>query len=257
MSSKSEKVDSGSGAIDNTMCDADEFDFEPVAAPLIKIKTRSKGKQYELHSSYNNIQDAEQVLSGDLLDSQWYLHKTTSTAKGSTRWYKCKQGSRSKGEQCPKTVQVVCNTTTEKVTILYSSEEHHHNAREGEVKHGIDPLAQLKIAEYESLGLKPAQMLIQLRQVTTRIPTQLQLNNFLKDLRKKDDGELESKICLNDFKYFYDKHKEIPENPDQMFAADLFIEVKLEQGEMTRIFRIFLTTKRLLSFTNYVSVIFY
>ena len=45
MSTKSENVDSGSGAIDNTINDADEFDFEPVAAPLVKIKTRSKRKQ--------------------------------------------------------------------------------------------------------------------------------------------------------------------------------------------------------------------
>ena len=67
--------------------------------------------------------------------------------------------------------------------------------------------AKLKIAEYDSLGFKTAQMLIQLRQVTTLIPTQIQLNNFLKDRRKKDDGELGSKICLNDFRSFYDKHK--------------------------------------------------
>ena len=98
----------------------------------------------------------------------------------------------------------------------------------------------MKVSDWNQLKL-----FIQLRQVTTQIPTQLQLNNFLKDLRKKEDGELGSKICLNDFKSFNDKHKEIPENPDQMFAADLFTEVKLEKGEMTRIFRIFLTTKRL------------
>ena len=97
-------------------------------------------------------------------------------------------------------------------------------------------------------------MLIQLRKETTKIPTQLQLNNYLKDLRKNLDGQLETKVCLNDFIEFHQRHKEIPEDSDQMFVGNCEVEVINEEGEMIRLFRIFLTTKRLLTFTNYVSL---
>ena len=83
----------------------------------------------------------------------------------------------------------------------------------------------IKIKQYEELGLKPAQMLIQLRKDTTKIPSQLQLNNYLKDLRKNLDGQLGTKIRLNDFIYFHQRRKEILEDPDQMFVENCEVNV--------------------------------
>ena len=48
-------------------------------------------------------------------------------------------------------------------------------------------------------------------------------------------------------------HKDVPDKPDQMFVPDCFTEVVNENGNMVLLFRIFLSTKRLLEFTKYVS----
>ena len=134
-------------------------------------------------------------------------------------------------EGCPKIVQLIIN------------------------QYGITAIVQAKIIEYETYGLKPAQMLVQLRRVADQLPTKLQLSNFLRFHRNKSSNLSSNgtQICLQDFLDFYEKNNIIPENPDRMFVADCFAEAVMEKSFLVQIFRIFFTTKRLLSFTQYVS----
>ena len=111
------------------------------------------------------------------------------------------------------------------------------------------------IREYEKLNIKPAAILIALREKIDDLPTKMQVNNYLKTLRNKKelDGRLGNLSCLEDFLELFAANKEIPEDPDQMFVADCWTEIKLLNSDIVKKFRIFFTTKRLLSFTKYVS----
>ena len=144
------------------------------------------------------------------------------------------------------------NQAIEGCTILYSDDEHVHV--EGRVLTvGIDDKTKEKIAELEALNLKPAQILIQLRNFATKIPSLLQLNNLektKKEIRKNKNGT--TNMTLQGIVDFYEKHKAIPDDPDQVYASDCWTKVVNEKGEIIRLFRIFLTTKRLLTFTEYV-----
>ena len=76
------------------------------------------------------------------------------------------------------------STLYRSTTVESAYKRYHKLLEEGQLKFGIDPETKLKIKQYEELGLKPAQMLIQLRKETNKIPTQLQLNNYLHALVK-------------------------------------------------------------------------
>ena len=234
--------------LDDTLNDCDG-DFE-AETPLIKKKSR---KVYEFYKTYDSLEIAKQELNEGLFDSVWYLHKKNVTVKGQTLFFHCKKGSRNKGESCPKVVQLIVNESTSRCTMMQSVDEHFHKERKN--PHGISAIVQTKIIEFESYGLKPAQMLVQLRRVADQLPTKLQLSNFLQFHRNKSSNVCSNgtQICLQDFIDFYEKNNKIPEDLDKMFVADCFVEAIIENGCLVQIFRIFFSTKRLLSFTKYVS----
>ena len=206
-----------------------------------------------MHKPYVSLEEAQNDLENGLFDSHWYINKKNTTVKGQTIFYKCKKGSRVKGEGCPKVVQLIINESTGTCTLMHSTDDHRHN--ESRTPHGISLIVQTKIIEFESYGLKPAQMLVQLRRFADVLPTKLQLSNFLKFHRSKSSTVTSNstQICLQDFLDFYDKNKEIPDDDDKMFVSDCFVEAVMENESLVQIFRIFFTTKRLLTFTRHVS----
>ena len=111
------------------------------------------------------------------------MHKKNTTTKGQTLFFHCKRGSRNKGGGCPKIVQLIINESTNRCTMMQSVDEHYHKERKNQ--HGITAIVQAKIIEYETYGLKPVQMLVQLRRVADQLPTKLQLSNFLRFHRNR------------------------------------------------------------------------
>ena len=109
------------------------------------------------------------------------------------------------------------------------------------------------------MGLKPSEMLRKLRtDAPMHIPTIRQLNNYLKELRKGLEGELGTKICLNDFVKIHEENRAIPDDPDQMFVGACYTyssekNIDPVTKKLVQKARIFLKTKRLMSFTNDVS----
>jgi len=55
----------------------------------------------------------------------------------------------------------------------------------------------------------------------------------------------------------YNDHKALPESLDQMFVSNCFCEAATINGEMVRTFRIFFTTRCLLSFVTHVTKLLY
>ena len=104
---------------------------------------------------------------------------------------------------------------------------------------------QAKIIEYDSFVLKPAQMLIQLRRVADNLPTKTQLSNFLNFHRNKIEsiGSSSTQIALNDYKAMHENHKNVPDNVDELFIPDVYVNALIENGKLMTEFRIFFTTK--------------
>ena len=66
------------------------------------------------------------------------------------------------------------------------------------------------------------EILRQLRDETTELPTIRHLNNYLKELRRNLEGQLGTKICLQDFETIYNENNTVPEDLDQMFVPAFF-----------------------------------
>ena len=206
-------------------------------------------KDILIYHDNDNEDSAHEIIAAGFGDGFNYIpYKKLKNRLGSIQWYRCIHSV-----ECPK-VQLKRNTITNTYSIVRNEEDHYHSETlvpGTSLRYGIDEGTKELIQEYERLSLKPATMLRSLRDKTNRIPTVQQLNNFLKSLRNKRDdiGVTGSRMCLNDFLYLQKEFGDIPENPDSMFVSDCFCEATTVNGEMIRTFRIFFTTKRLLSFT--------
>ena len=219
-------------------------------------KIRRTRKEYEFYKNYSSIELAKAEIQEGLFESYWFVHKTITTVKGQTLYYHCKGGSRAKGHGCPKVVQLITIESNGSATITQSQDDHIHS--EEKQQQGLTSTVQQKVIEFESYGLKPAQILIQLRKFADVMPTKLQLSNFLNVHRKKSNhlSQNGTQICLNDILNFYENNKVAPSDPDKMFVADCYVDAVMENDELVHIFRIFFTTTRLLSLTKFVSYFF-
>ena len=190
------------------------------------------------------------------LGYKWKLVRQLPSSSGSTSLYGCVVRG------CQILLQLKTNTISDISTIFISSGEHIHDQQNRPTGNlfGIDnKINKTIIIEYERINLKPSVMLRRLRDdipLTLTIPSERQLNNFLKVYRTKKElgGNLGNWICLNDFLEIYESNKQIPINPDQMYVAGCITSVTNENNELERNFRIFFTTKRLLEFTKYVRI---
>jgi hypothetical protein len=106
-------------------------------------------------------------------------------------------------------VQLVFNEFTGKCIIIESQDQYRHKA--DKIKHGLTPILKAKLIEFEELGLKPAQMLVNLRKFAEILPSKLQLNT---------NG---TQIFLQNFCDFYENNKEVPEDSDKMFVAYYYV----------------------------------
>ena len=93
----------------------------------------------------------------------------------------------------------------------------------------------------------PSLMLIKLREEGLEPPEKSQLTNYLKQIRSEKSITRGNSINLTQLKQWADERRTIPESMDKVFVAN-FEYIALP----TKKFKIFLTTKRLLSLTQKV-----
>jgi hypothetical protein len=84
-----------------------------------------------------------------------------------------------------------------------------------------------------------------LRDLGYEQPKMTQLRNFLRSIRNKNTGGIH--ISLNDLKIWATERSEIPDDLDKVFVSAFEYKSIPEQK-----FRIFLTTKRLIGYTQHV-----
>ena len=86
----------------------------------------------------------------------------------------------------------------------------------------------------------PEAMITHLTRLSIEPPPKTQISNFLKIIRKK--RKITPNTTLNHFKNGCEKHATIPSDEDEVFVGSFELNALSEQ-----LFRVFLTTKRLLS----------
>jgi len=75
------------------------------------------------------------------------------------------------------------------------------------------------------MRVKPATMLIALRENDIQLPTVIQLNNYLKRLGSKKDGTgNHGTITLDNLIKFYEENREVTEDEDKMFVVDCYCQ---------------------------------
>jgi hypothetical protein len=210
------------------------------------IKKRGKAKNYDNVCSFKSLAIAEKALFSNFLDSSWVHKNTTDSLEGEKRWYHCKI------KQCPVVCQLILiKDSLSRVTLLMSDDRHsHENIDNEKMNYGIDPNTKEKINELIGLNCKPAKILIELRKQEFIVPTQVQLYNYIKYHRTEKLGS--TNISLNDLKNWASERMAIPEDVDKMFVGDFEY-----QTTPNKIFRLFLTTRRLISFAKFVSFSFF
>lgn len=239
------RSNSHSKNLDDTLDDADELKDDK--------KSRGVGKIYTEIQDFDNLDLALSLIKDGGIDgSYWKRGKTDLVKQATVINFQCTGGN------CPKKLRVLIKKSEtigdrfiQSGSILLSSDEHEHsNANGQEKKKKISQQVKDRIYELCFLNLTPNQIIQKLTNEKLEPPSKVDLNNLLKSIRKKELGK--KLPSLNELKEWCEQHKLIPDDDDEVFVGNYSVEAKLEEKD----FRIFLTTKRLMAFTQHVSRIY-
>jgi hypothetical protein len=239
---RSEESSSGlvTRPLDDTLEDAEELEVDNE----IKVKYRGAGKIYDKKQTFPDEVSARDAISERYQNNLWSIKQNVRNFKTNTIWYNCSH------KQCPVRLKGEILATGE-VEISISRDEHQHPEDDVQPKSktikSISQATKDKIIDLERLGTRPKRILIELREGGLDIPTTSQLANFLKSYRRKEDGPASS--TLSDIKNWCEQRLAIPDDDDMPFVVDYEISAIPDQS-----FKIFITTKRLVTFTRYVSI---
>jgi hypothetical protein len=224
--------------------DADELNVDKAST-----KTKEPRKPYIPKCSFENLEEIlYKIKDGQIDRNKWTRKNTTMTNDATKIWFNCN------GHKCSKKLVVEVNSVNiekeDVVTltgmVLIRDGKHEH--AEKEQKNIISEATHKRIVELCLLGHKPERILQQLKSDGLDQPDKIFLNNLLKKIRKEKFG-----IKLPTFRelqQWCEDNKAVPEDDDAVFVGSYDIGANLEK----KYFRIFLTTKRLMSFTKYVNI---
>jgi hypothetical protein len=146
---------------------------------------------------------------------------------------------------CAKRLKVVCfdDHCVAHIEDSYFVDGVHSDNEKERIERGIPENLRTKLLSLYNAGVKPASLISSFRKEGIILEKQ-QLNNFLKNEKKKKLGS--KAFCLKDLIDYAETKKSVPDDINEVFVVDY--EYKTEP----RIeFRIFLSTKKLISFTKF------
>lgn len=218
---------------------ASSDDDEEKAGP----STRKKRKTivWKWIQDFDDGVDANNFLSEQKC---WSKSNTNNCNDGRKVVYRCNRGKK-RTDECGANVQLLFDATSD-IVKYYESESVHTCDANKEKGYGISEAVKTKIIKYQSYKMKPKAILRQLSKKFDKIPTIVQLNNFLAAYKK---GNAKDRVFeLGDLKALLDVIMEIPENDVQAFVVSY--EIHEEDGpDGHAIFRFFISSKKLLRMT--------
>jgi hypothetical protein len=197
-------------------------------------RRRSKNREYEPVCSLRSVEAAKILLKTGFFDTKWTQLNTIKNVV----WFKCKL--------CDKRLKIVClenNICVAHIENTFFTNGVHVDEEKEKTERGIPKHLRVKILELDSAGVKPASLISKLRKEGIILQMQ-QLNNFLKNERKKRLGS--KAFCLKDLIDYAELKLAVPDDMNEVFVSDFNYKTEPRVG-----FRIFLTTKKLISFTKF------
>lgn len=214
-----------------------------------KKKTRGKNKVYIEYCSFKSLDKAFKLIKDKKIDdSKWTRGKTDVTGEATKTYFTCC------GQSCTKKIVVEYRSVANDEEILeirgsiLISDEPHEHIEKIEKKNVISQATLDRITELCLLNHKPERILQQLKTDGLEQPNKVYLNNLLKKIRNDNFGV--KMPTYRELKTWCEQNSTIPDNDDdKVFVGNFSIDAGLDDKH----FRIFLTTKRLMSFTKFVS----
>ncbi|CAF0979499.1 unnamed protein product [Brachionus calyciflorus] len=204
--------------------------------PIINKKTRGKGKIYLPFCSFRTLNLAKEHLDKPFEENSWTCKRATENLTWDVIWYKC--------VKCDIRLKIVPNSDlNDSVMICISNEIHDHSKWQESNRHYVirEP-ARSKIIEYERMNMKPSTILDMLEQHKMECPSIRQLNNFLSNYRRSQNGS--KCITMSELVEFVSPKLSVPNDVDEAFVAAYEYDAPSIEK---RWFRLFITTKRLIS----------
>lgn len=199
---------------------------------------RGRNKLWVFQSKFSNLKEAEDFVNSK---NTWSRKFTRMTEEGQKRFYRCNK-VRKKGPQCAAELYLLFESGTDNILAYHTDAEHNHENTGTRGDYGIDAHTKTEINRLFDLHLKPKAILASLQKIDgIKLPTKVQLNNYLSDRRRVKFGH--HTIHLGELEKWIHDHEAIPEDEDKPFVMKYWI---LESDQP--IFRFVLTTRKLLKF---------
>lgn len=208
-------------------------------------KTRGKGTNWQFVKKFKNAQDAEEAVR---LENTWSIQTNRRTEEGRKQVYRCNK-VKNRGPQCIAQILLLYDAYSDDVILFRKEFEHDHHligSRSG--YHGIDPETKRQINTLFDLHITKPRVVFNhlMEKPGLKMPTIMQLNNYLNDLRRRKYG---CSANLGKAKKWIANHTDVPENEHEAFVISYCV-----QESSTKICYV-LSTKKLLELASRCSVI--
>lgn len=215
---------------------------EDQGAPKTK---RGRNKLWVFLHNFSKLKEAEDFVNSE---NTWSRKFTRMTEEGQKRFYRCNKVQK-KGPQCAAELHLLFDSGTENVFVYHTDADHNHDDIGTRDDYGINAQTKNEINKLFDLHLKPKAILAALQKIYgIKLPTKMQLNNYLSDRRRVKFGH--HTIHLGELEKWIHDHETIPEDEDEPFVMKYWI---LESDQP--IFRFVLTTRKLLKLACSIDIL--
>ncbi|CAF0764771.1 unnamed protein product [Brachionus calyciflorus] len=212
-------------------------DYEHNEDSVIMTK-RGKAKIYNEYQRYSSYHEAVNIIS-DMFENSCWGKKNLKKGKGANsdkQYFKC--------SNCSKMLYIEKPKTHSGAIIFIENIDHDHDHG---VKQGIpDKTKEVILKKYFEEKLPPKKIMRWLRDHLNEGYVEvdsIQLNNFIQNQKKKKKDFI--KLDLAGLKDWVESKSNIPESEDELFTVSKWL-ITPEKID----FKVFFTTKRLISYTR-------
>lgn len=217
--------------------DEDNQTDNDVDEPVTK-KFRGSSKPYDLYKTYESLEVCmKELTTGQIEQTKWSKREKRDNEAGEKRFYKC--------SVCSKRLYILIHRTSLEVSVYIQDQDHEHDENDkGIPKKTKDKVLSLYYDENKKAKDIGRWLRKNINDGYIEL-TDTQINNLINRYKRLPTTEDPGKSIEN-LQRWAESKCQIPDDDDTMFVISKFI---LEPNNVN--FRIFMTTKRLISLTRY------
>ncbi|CAF4223247.1 unnamed protein product, partial [Rotaria sordida] len=145
-----------------------------------KVKKKKRSKHWVKEATFDNAEEAEESV-----ENIWSKQYTNYTDHGRRVYYRCNK-AKLRGPQCSASIHLLYHADSDQVTVYKTEGEHDHH---DEKVRGIDENVKKCIEELYNDGIMKSKQIIRALQTRKmKMPTLIQIKNYLVQYKKKKYG---------------------------------------------------------------------